>query len=127
VDLSRVTYREGLRAQREPHWQRLRPGCFLGYRPSVRKGGGTWIARAYDEDARKYRFRSLGDIASLPARDRFLLAKKEAEAFADSIEAGASPRADMVTVEDACRAYGEAHEEALARFTRHFLATPFPR
>jgi hypothetical protein len=31
VDLSRVGERERLKAQREPHWQRLRAGCFLGF------------------------------------------------------------------------------------------------
>ena len=51
-DLSRVKERDGLKAQREPHWQRLRAGCFIGFRPSKSGGAGTWIARAYDEDAR---------------------------------------------------------------------------
>lgn len=30
VDLSRVGEREKLKMRREPHWQRLREGCFLG-------------------------------------------------------------------------------------------------
>jgi hypothetical protein len=32
LDLSKVSYRESLKAQREPHWQRLRNGCFIGFR-----------------------------------------------------------------------------------------------
>ena len=55
LDLSKVKARDDLKAQREPYWQRLRAGCSLGYRPSKRGSTGTWIARAYDEDACKYR------------------------------------------------------------------------
>lgn len=43
-DLSRVRDREALRAaaNAEPYWQRLRPGCFVGYAPSA-KGGGRHV------------------------------------------------------------------------------------
>lgn len=40
LDLSKVKERGALRSQREPYWQRIRPGCFLGYRPSAREGAG---------------------------------------------------------------------------------------
>jgi hypothetical protein len=66
LDLSKVKERDALRNQREPYWQRIRPGCFLGYRPSAREGAGTWIARAYDEDQRCYRLKALGDFGALP-------------------------------------------------------------
>ena len=79
LDLSKVKERDALRSQREPYWQRIRPGCFLGYRPSAREGAGTWIARAYDEDQRRYSLKALGDFGTLPGKDRFAEAKKEAE------------------------------------------------
>ncbi|WP_066825293.1 tyrosine-type recombinase/integrase [Sphingomonas mali] len=119
LDLSRVKEREALPSRREPHWQRIRPGCFLGYRPSAREGLGTWIARAYDEDQRGYRLKALGDFGDLPGRDRFAAAKKEGEAFAELVEAGGQTEETVETVEDACRRYAKMNPEAEGRFRRH--------
>lgn len=65
VDLSRVDDRDKLKAKRERYWQRLRVGCFLGFRPSERGGRGGSIARVYDEDAATYRLKALGDLGTL--------------------------------------------------------------
>lgn len=119
MDLSKVGARESLKARREPHWQRLRAGCFLGFRPSKRGGKGTWIARVYDEDSRKYRIKSLGDFGSLPGNAMFAAAKKEAEALAELVEAGGEIRAKLETVSDACKAYANERPEAEARFKRY--------
>jgi hypothetical protein len=124
VDLSKVGARERLKAQREPHWQRLRAGCFLGFRPSKRGGKGTWIARVYDEDRRKYRVKSLGDFGTLPGNAMFAAAKKEAEALAELIEAGGDVRMKVQTVADACRAYSEGKAETDARFKRYVYKDP---
>jgi len=105
LDLSKVGDREKLKAQREPHWQRLRAGCFLGFRPSKRGGRGGWIARAYDEDSGKYRLKALGDFGALAGHEIFTAAKREAEAFAELVEAGGEVRAKLETVADACKAY----------------------
>jgi site-specific recombinase XerD len=127
LDLSRVSKRDALPSQREPHWQRLRPGCFLGYRPSAREGAGTWIARAYDEDHRRYRLKALGDFGSIPGRDRFLEAKKEAEAFASLVEAGGHREEPVETVEEACRRYAKSHSDAKGRFKRHVYSDPIAK
>lgn len=119
LDLSRVKEREALPPRREPHWQRIRPGCFLGYRPSAREGIGTWVARAYDEDQRAYRLKALGDFGNLPGRDRFAAAKKEGEAFAELVESGGQTEEKVETVEDACRRYAKTNTEAEGRFRRH--------
>jgi hypothetical protein len=121
LDLSRVGKREELKAQREPHWQRLRAGCFLGYRPSKRGGAGTWIARAYDADADKYRVKSLGDFGTLPPNERFLTAKTEAERLAELVEAGGEVRRKIETVADACREYLNERPGSIAEgvFRRH--------
>lgn len=124
LDLSKIGERERLKARREPHWQRLRAGCFLGFRPSKRGGKGTWIARVYDEDSRKYRVKSLGDFGALAGNAIFAAAKKEAEALADLVEAGGEIRAKVETVADACRAYAESKPEAEARFKRYVYADP---
>mgnify|MGYP003627125536 CR=1 FL=1 len=118
-DLSRVGERERLKAQREPHWQRLRAGCFLGFRPSKRGGAGTWIARVYDEDCNKYRVKSLGDFGALAGNARFAAAKKEAEVLAEVLEAGGEIRAKVETVADACRSYADSRPEAEQRFKRY--------
>jgi len=127
MDLSKVGERERLKARREPHWQRLRNGCFLGYRPSKRDGRGTWIARIYDENVRKYRVRSLGDFGALAPRETFMAAKREAEAFAELVESGGEVRRTLETVADACRAYAEARPEAEGRFERHVHSDPIAK
>lgn len=124
LDLSKVGERERLKPRREPHWQRLRAGCFLGFRPSKRGGKGTWIARAYDEDAGKYRVKSLGDFGTLPGNEMFAAAKKEAEALAELVETGGEVRGKIETVADACREYSKSRPEAEGRFTRYVYADP---
>jgi integrase len=124
VDLSRVKDRDALPARREPHWQRIRPKCFLGYRPSSREGLGNWIARAYDEDAHTYRLKAIGDFGKLPGRDRFTVAKQEAEAFADFIEAGGFFESSVETVGDACKRYAGTNYESNNRFKRFVYSDP---
>ena len=53
MDLGTVRDRDKLKPQREPYWQKLATGQYLGYRPSKIGKGGTWIARYYDADAGK--------------------------------------------------------------------------
>ena len=127
IDLSKVGKREELKAQREPHWQRLRAGCFLGFRPSKRGGKGTWIARAYDEDARKYRLKALGDFGTLPGNEMFAAAKKEAEKLAELVESGGQVRAKIETVADACAEYAKTRPEASHRFRRYVEADPIAK
>ena len=119
LDLSKVGKRDELKARREPHWQRLRAGCYLGFRPSLRGGAGTWIARVYDSDAGKYRVKSLGDFGTLVSNERHAAAKKEAEKLAELVEAGGEVRRKIETVADACREYGKTRDDAEGRFNRH--------
>jgi integrase len=127
VDLSRVKHREALAPRREPYWHRLRPGCFVGYRPSARSGAGTWIARAYDEDGGGYRLKALGDFGVFLAKDKFAAAKTEAETFAAKVEAGGEVQSAIVTVEDACRAYASDDSERDARFRRYVYSDPIAK
>lgn len=124
LDLSKVGGRERLKPQREPYWQRLFAGCFLGFRPSKQGGAGTWIARAYDEHTGKYRFKSLGDFGELAGKARFMAAKGESEAFAKLVETGGVVDAEVETVGDACRVYAEKRPEADGRFQRHVYGDP---
>ncbi len=129
MDLSKVGKRGELKSQREPYWQRLRSGAFIGFRPSQRGGPGTWIARSYDADARKYKMKSLGDFGTLPGNDRFAAAKKEAELFAAQVESGglAEARAKIETVKDACEDYAKTHANEADRIKRLVYGDPIDR
>lgn len=126
IDLSRVGAREALRARREPHWQRMRPGCFLGYRASAREGAGTWIGRCYDKTAQGYKLKALGDFGDLAPGERFIAARRAAEAFAAIIEGGGLREDKIETVADACRDYLNHKPGAIAHgvFRRHVYSDP---
>src|SRR5690349_8634596 len=81
VDLSIVREREKLKPNKkaEPSWQRIRPGCYLGFVPSAKGGQGSWVARAYDEETRRYRRKALGAFPELSGDKKFTAAKAEAE------------------------------------------------
>lgn len=127
VDLSKVSNRERLKAQREPHWHCLRAGCYVGFRPSTLRRKGSWIARVYDEDARKYHRKSLGDFGTLPSHAMFAAAKQAAEALAEVIEAGGEVRPKIKTVRDACAEYAKTRPEAESRFKRNVYETPLAK
>lgn len=131
ADLSRVGDRSKLKANagKRPHFHRLRQGCFVGYRPSADEGPGTWIARAYDDTAGKYRDKSLGNYGALPGSEMFAAAKKDAEAWAIKVETGAIAAATMDTVADACRAYLERKPGSIAEgvFRRHLWDDPLAK
>lgn len=129
IDLSRIGAREALKPRREPYWQRIRPGCYLGYRPSAREGAGTWIARSYDKDARNYRLRALGDFGELVTSERFTAARRAAEAFADTIEGGGLREEKIETVADACRDYLKHKPGPIAEgvFKRHVYSDPIAK
>lgn len=127
ADLSKVSQREALKPRREPYWHRLRPGCFVGYRPSARGGAGTWIARAYDEDRSGYRLKALGAFGEHPGSARFALAKDASEAFAVQVERGALTDEPLETVEDACRHFAKSRTEAEQRFRRYVYGDPLAK
>jgi integrase len=131
ADLSKIGERERLkpRGDKEPHWQRLRAGSYVGYRPSKRGGRGSWFARAYDEDAGKYRRKGLGSYGSLTGHEVFAAAKKDAEAFAELVETGGVRPAKLETVADACREYLKEKPGPIADgvFRRHIFSDPICR
>lgn len=126
ADLSTVRVRQSLKPHPNghPYRQRIRPGCFVGYRPQPDGAAGLWSARAYDEEARLYRDKALGSFAEKPASERFAVAKAAAEAFAATIEAGGAPAVEVLTTADACREYAKVNPEAEGRFKRHVYEEP---
>lgn len=130
-DLSRIGEREKLRpkAGDEPHWQRLRQGVYLGYRPSKKKAGGTWFARFYDADANRNSRKRLGDYGTLSGHDVFKQAKTDAEMWAEAVETGGARARDMETVKDACEAYLKERPGSIAQgvFRRHVFDDPIAK
>jgi len=130
-DLSRIGEREKLKSKAgdEPHWQRLRQGVYLGYRPSKKKAGGTWFARFYDADANRNARKRLGDYGTLSGHDVFKQAKTDAEIWAETVESGGERARDMVTVKDACEAYLEQKPGSIAEgvFRRHVYSDPIAK
>jgi len=130
-DLSRIGEREKLKpkAGDEPHWQRLRQGVYLGYRPSKKKVGGTWFARFYDADTNRNARKRLGDYGTLSGHDVFNQAKADAETWAETVETGGERAPDMETVKDACAAYLEQKPGSIAEgvFRRHVYSDPIAK
>ena len=122
ADLSTVKNRDSLKPQREPYWQRLAAGQFLGYRPSAVGKGGNWIARAYDSEKRKQRFHRLGDFGHLPANERFTAASAEARDWFAHLAGGGSH--ETVTVRQACERYAATNPDAAKRFERYVYGDP---
>jgi site-specific recombinase XerD len=122
-----VSARERLKLRREPYWQRISKGNFLGFR-RMTADGGTWIARV-DQDTGRSDFRPLGDFSDLPAHQRFDAARKAAEEWFAHIGRGGS--AERVTVRGACERYvthvretrtQAAADDAAARFENYVLS-----
>ena len=127
VDLKKVDSRERLkpRASKEPYWQPLGAGRYLGFRPSSADGAGTWLARYYDPDTNKKPNRTLGDFGDLPRNERFGVAKKAAEEWFDHLTGGGE--ADSLTVAQACERYAADKPEAQKRFARHVYSDPLSK
>lgn len=131
TDLSKIGKRDELkpRGGDEPHWQRLKAGCYLGYRPSKRGGRGTWFARAYNAEAAKYLRRPLGNYGEFTGNDVFSQAKRDAELWADTVETGGVRAEKIETVAEACRAYIKAKPGSIAEgvFRRHVYEDPIAK
>ena len=128
TDLSRIGEREKLKPNKgdEPHWQRLRQGCYLGYRPSRKNGAGTWFARVYNPDTKRNARRALGDYGTLTGHDVFKQAKADAEQWAELVETGGQRPRNLVTVKDACTSYLSDRPGPIAEgvFRRHVYSDP---
>jgi integrase len=108
-----VGARQKLSPRREPYWERLATGRYLGYRKQD-TGASSWIARWYDAAAGKQHYRSLGSGLDFDA------AAKEARAWFEQCDHGATPA--VGTVEECCRAYVEhqtAHKSPAAGKDAH--------
>jgi len=123
--LSTVKGREALRPRRDPYWQKLATGQYIGLRKMSAGSGGTWLARYRDPDTGKQLHKSLGSFDHLPGARRYDEAKEKAHDVFKHLGAGGSTQ--KFTVQQACDAYVEhlraesraaAAADAEARFNR---------
>ena len=94
ADLSRKRDRERLSIRREPYWQRLAKGAYLGFRA----GPNTWLARFRGRDG-KQQYESLGDHVEYDE------AKRLAEAWLSRLAASAVRSVKRDTVRAALETY----------------------
>lgn len=95
------TGRDVLKIRREPYWQKLESGRFLGYRKAVT--GGFWLARYRDGNGRQH-FAQLGQSIG----DDFTEAKRRADTWIKTITGNAGMTVKTGTVEKACADYATA-------------------
>ena len=116
TDLSRKAYREKLAQRREPYWQKLGKGTYLGFR----RGPDTWVAR-YRPPKGKESYHALESVGS----NDYDEAKKQAEEWATKLGSTAVRTIKRSTVKAALEAYladlkkhgrPEAAKDALRRF-----------
>ena len=120
--------RKELSPRRAPYWG---PPIEQGQHVGIRKNGNetaNWIARRYDEDAKDYRYKALGQLS----RDfDYSKAKRAAMQWFADADLGVPDTAP--TVEDACRDYvadleadgrKSAAHDARKRFERTVLGRP---
>jgi integrase len=101
VRLDRVETRAKRKPRRDPYWQRLTAGRYVGFRRLTSASEGNWLARFYD--GAKYHWSPLGDFAELAEKKRFDAAKKAAEEWFKHLDLGGS--VDSGTVAAACESY----------------------
>jgi integrase len=128
--INTVKARDALIPRRDPYWQLLQRGGYVGFRKMTRDGG-AWLARWRDPESGQQHYRSLGAFDHLPAAGRYDAAKKEAEAWLSHVGKGGA--VEIITVADACRRYasraaaagGHARAADLeGRFARNVYGDP---
>jgi len=103
VNLNKVEARNRLAPRRDPYWQRIESGCFLGYRKMTTGSAGTWLARSRDATTGKQVQSPLGEFGDHPAHARFDIASKAAREWFAHLGRGGKSKA--ITVREACANY----------------------
>lgn len=105
-----VSARSKLKPRREPYWQRIKRGLYVGYRKMSPDTPGTWVARARLPNG-KQSYKPLGPLEDVPAHERFDTALDAATSW--TIDAGVAQQTREVrTVGQACEAYVEHLRES---------------
>ena len=100
--ISTVSARAKLKIRREPFWEKMSTGNYLGFR-KMTTTSSCWMARSRDTETGKQRFKPLTDLSHLPANEQWREAKDEATAWFEHLAKGG--RTSGLTVREACAKY----------------------
>lgn len=114
INLGKVDARNKLVPRRDPYWQRIEAGCFLGFRRMTPDSAGTWLARRRDDTTGKQLQHPLGEFGEHPAHARYDIACKAARDWFGHM--GQGGKAVPITVKVACANY-VAHLRAAGKVT----------
>ncbi|MET3131332.1 integrase [Oxalobacteraceae bacterium GrIS 1.11] len=106
-----VTARNKLKIRREPYWQRISKGFFVGFRKMSDSSSGTWQFRHRDENGNEVES-SLGTLDEFKHHERFdraVAAAREWSSHAATSDADIAPQ--TITVLDAYDAYVKRIQE----------------
>jgi site-specific recombinase XerD len=103
TDLTKATTRARLEIRREPHWQKIGKGRYLGFRRMSSNSRGQWIARFYDSGQAKQHFHPLGDFGAITESERYGEALKSAMKWFSHLDRGGS--ASSLTMQDIADRY----------------------
>lgn len=121
----KVADRNALKPRRDPYWDRMQRGCYLGYRKMSKGSTGTWQARALIDVTGRQAHKPLGDLSAYPDHMRYDEARKLALKWFEHLGKGGAT--GVVTLRLACERYVEhqrehksdqAASDARSRFTR---------
>jgi len=101
--IDRSKDRLGLKPRHEPYWQRIRKGCYIGFRKTSASAPGAWLARHRDDESGARQTHSLGRFDDIPPAEQFDAATRAAEAW--FAHKGAGCGREVLTVRDACTRY----------------------
>jgi integrase len=128
-----VTARAKIKPRRDPYWQRVSQGLFVGFRKMSTDTAGTWFARYRDSEKSQLR-QPLGTLEKFPASERFDRAATAAKAWL--IELNSGQRIESWTVLEACDYYtkrvrelkgDKAADDLDARYRRWISDDPIRR
>src|SRR5690349_3102501 len=71
AEIQKVSWRKSAKERRAPYWKLYTAGRYIGWRKMTSAGPGTWLARSWDAEAKKYPQTKLGDFAQLPEEERY--------------------------------------------------------
>jgi integrase len=123
-EIQKTRVRDGLQPRvHEPYWRALERGRALGFR-KIAADKGYWIARMRpDGGGAKYEYEPLGEVSISFGWDA---AKAAAEKWFKRTAAGIKT-GDVVTVEDACRAYVKERQASKSEACAHDAEIRFQR
>lgn len=125
-----VNARAKLKCRREPYWQKISQGCFLGFRKMTSDAAGVWQVRYRTGDG-NHITRTLGKFEEHAAHGRFDVAISVAAEWINHLNVGGTT--ETVDVMDACVAYvqkirelkgDKAAEDLQARYRRWVAPDP---